>query len=234
MKHFSNKYIILYTTVLVTVVALVLAVISIGLQPRQEKNREMEKMYQILTATGYQNIDKEKVIDLFNQVAKKESIDNTTNQESKNTKELYIVTTPSQSLSYVISLNGKGLWGPVWGYLAIDEDMNTIIGAVFSHKSETPGLGAEITEKSFTSQFIGKTLFDENGNFVSVKIVKGGVENSNINPDHAVDAISGGTITSQSVEKMIADCLTEYIPFLEQNRKAAIHTDNINPKTSNL
>jgi len=123
------------------------------------------------------------------------------------------------SYCYVFSLKGKGLWGPIWGYIAIREDGNTVQGAVFDHKSETPGLGDEINTERFYSQFEGKQLFDQLGVFQSIKVVKGGVANSNVNPNHGVDAISGGTITSQGLETMIAKELEPYIPLLIQINK---------------
>lgn len=120
---------------------------------------------------------------------------------------------------FIIPLNGTGLWGPVWGNIALKSDMSTIEGVTFGHKGETPGLGAEISTDVFTSQFPGKTILDENGNFVSVSVVKGGVSNSNINPSHGVDAISGGTITSNGVSAMLKDCLENYVVYFK-NQKA--------------
>jgi Na+-transporting NADH:ubiquinone oxidoreductase subunit C len=103
---------------------------------------------------------------------------------------------------YVVPVRGKGLWGPIWGYVALEEDLNTIYGAVFDHEGETPGLGAEINTKGFQAPFAGKTLFDEDGNFVSVQVVKGGADPASA---HQVDAISGGTITSKALEAMLID-----------------------------
>lgn len=121
---------------------------------------------------------------------------------------------------YVIPVRGKGLWGPVWGNIALKPDLVTIIGASFDHKSETPGLGAEINQDFFENQFKGKTIMDEEGNFTSVTVVKGGVENSSTVPlEHGVDAISGGTITSDGVTDMLEDCLKNYVPYIK-NQKA--------------
>ncbi len=112
-------------------------------------------------------------------------------------------------------MRGKGLWGPIWGYIALSEDFNAIYGANFDHKSETPGLGAEINEQWFQDMFKGKNIFNEQGKFVSVEVMKGGA------PDdaaHAVDAISGGTITSNGLENMIMDCLAPYQAYFEKNK----------------
>ena len=120
--------------------------------------------------------------------------------------------------SYVVPVRGMGLWGPVWGNIAFKSDFNTIAGATFDHKGETPGLGAEINTPWFEVEFKDKTIFDNSGDFVSIKVVKGGVANSNINPAHGVDAISGGTITSNGVSDMLYDCLENYVPYIEKNK----------------
>lgn len=115
---------------------------------------------------------------------------------------------------YVFPLQGKGLWGPIWGFISLEDDMNTIYGAVFDHKTETPGLGAEITESWFEDTFIGKKLYQD-GNFRSVEVIKGGADDDNL---YGVDAISGGTITSKGVEAMVYDCLISYENFFEIKR----------------
>ena len=93
--------------------------------------------------------------------------------------------------------------------------MNTIYGVNFDHKGETPGLGAEINTSAFESQFHGKKIFDNNDSFVSVRVVKGGASDDDI---HGVDAISGGTITSNGLQDMINDCLEKYKTYLLKNR----------------
>ncbi len=123
---------------------------------------------------------------------------------------------------YIFNVNGKtipvvpcygaGLWGPIWGYVAFEGDMNTIEGAVFDHKGETPGLGAEIATDWFRANFTGKKIYDAEGNFTSVKVVKGGASEDDIN---GVDAISGGTITSQALEKAIKTWIEAYVPYFE-------------------
>jgi Na+-transporting NADH:ubiquinone oxidoreductase subunit C len=114
---------------------------------------------------------------------------------------------------YVVPVRGKGLWGPIWGYVALAEDLNTISGAVFDHDKETPGLGAEINTDWFQEPFIGKTLFNEAGEFVSIQVVKGGADPSS---QHQVDGISGGTITSKALEAMLIDCLTGYVAHFKE------------------
>ena len=112
----------------------------------------------------------------------------------------------------VVPCYGAGLWGPIWGYLAFEEDMNTLEGAVFDHKGETPGLGAEIAQPWFCVNFVGKKIYDAEGNFTSIKVVKGGAAEDDIN---GVDAISGGTITSQALEKAIKNWIEAYVPYFK-------------------
>ncbi len=121
----------------------------------------------------------------------------------------------NSEIFYIVPLYGQGLWGPVWGNIALRNDFNTVEGVTFGHKGETPGLGAEISATPFKDQFIGKTIFSTNGNFSSILVIKGGVANSNIDPAHGVDAISGGTITSNGVSKMIKNCLENYLPYFK-------------------
>ena len=115
---------------------------------------------------------------------------------------------------YIVPLRGVGLWGPIWGNIAFESDFNTIAGATFDHKGETPGLGAEIATPSFEKEFKGKTIFNEKGEFVSVNVVKGGADP---NAPHAVDAVSGGTITSNGVRDMLLNGLDNYIPYIKKN-----------------
>jgi Na+-transporting NADH:ubiquinone oxidoreductase subunit C len=152
------------------------------------------------------------------ELSTKEEYNQAANPEAgKATLPIFILDKDGTKL-HVIPLRGKGLWGPVYGNIALKEDLNTIAGAVFDHDKETPGLGAEINETWFEEQFIGKKIFDENNNFVSVTVVKGGVENNaNIDNIHGVDAISGGTITSDGVTKMLEDNLSYYIPYIKKH-----------------
>ncbi|MGE5317066.1 MAG: NADH:ubiquinone reductase (Na(+)-transporting) subunit C [Chloroflexota bacterium] len=120
---------------------------------------------------------------------------------------------------YIIPMRGNGLWGPVWGNMAFKSDLSTVEGVTFGHKGETPGLGAEISTPIFEEQFPGKKILDEKGEFTSIKVIKGGVKNSNIDPVHGVDAISGGTITSMGVNAMIANNLTNYVTYIKNHRK---------------
>ena len=113
-------------------------------------------------------------------------------------------------------MNGVGLWGAIWGYIALDNDRNTVDGVFFSHASETPGLGADIVSpEKFRNQFHGKHIMN-NGEFVSLLVVKPGAKADGV---ETVDGISGGTITSKGVETMLRNCLGNYAAFFKQARQ---------------
>lgn len=108
-------------------------------------------------------------------------------------------------------MRGAGLWGPIWGFVSLNDDMNTIYGANFDHDGETPGLGAEISTGWFQETFQGKKIFDESGNLVSITITKVGQK---ADAEHSVDGVSGGTITSKGLENMIFQDFNSYKEFL--------------------
>ena len=116
---------------------------------------------------------------------------------------------------YIFPVHGRGLWGPVYGYVALEEDYNTIFGVIFDHDSETPGLGAEINTPAFLNQFKGKKIFDKTGEFVSVNVIKPG---SAVLNEHRVDGISGGTITSQGVDEMLEEVLGSYENYFRKQK----------------
>lgn len=197
---FSNRYIFLYISILVIVVAGGLSVVSLLLHDRQEANRQGEKALRILKAAGYEKVATDDAFALFDSVARP--------IRNQSDREMYRIRCADGESGKVVSVDGKGLWGPIWGYVVLAEDGNTIKGVTFDHKSETPGLGAKITEESFAKSFVGKKLYDENGRFVSVTLNPKG-RSATRAPKHCVDAISGATITSKGVEQMLYNCLKE-------------------------
>ena len=114
---------------------------------------------------------------------------------------------------YILPLRGAGLWGPIWGYISLKSDFNTIGGANFDHASETPGLGSQIAEKDFENQFKGKKIFDEEGNYISINLIKGGAPRDN---PHKVDAITGGTATCNGLEDMLYEGIKVYKPYFDK------------------
>ena len=197
----SNGYIFLYATVLVVIVAALLTAASLWLQPFQERNEKNEKRINILRAAGIPYVNKDNAAKLFEQHCTASFLlDENGNAAEDGTLPLFVI---DRRIS-VIPMKGNGLWGPISGYLAIDADGSTIIGANFDHKSETPGLGGEITTEKFQSQFSGKRIM-ENGRLVPIE----------------VDAITGATKTSNGVKEMIDNTLEAYAPFLNKMKSAS-------------
>ena len=231
---FSNRYIFIYSSAMVIIVAVALTLVAVVLKPNQDYNRKVEKMQNILKSVYIESTPKNAEV-LYKKYIKQTmvvdnkgntkeginafdvdlQIENKKKSEDKNLA-VFLFTGDNNEKYYILPVRGKGLWGPIWGYVSFKEDLNTIKGTVFDHKSETPGLGAEIDTREFQDQFQNKTIFGDTGNFVSIKVVKGGALDSDI---HGVDAISGGTITSKALEKMLDSCLVQYKIYYIQNRK---------------
>ena len=192
----SNGYIFLYATILVVVVAALLTAAALWLQPYQERNEKNEKRINILRAAGITDVNKDNAAKLFEQHCTASFLlDEQGNASEDGTLPLFVI---DRRIS-VIPMKGNGLWGPISGYLAIDADGSTIVGANFDHKSETPGLGGEIVTEKFQSQFSGKQI-REKGQLVPIEF----------------DAITGATKTSNGVKEMIDNTLETYRPFFEK------------------
>lgn len=232
MKEFSNRYIFIFSAVMVIAVATLLSLAATLLQPRQQKNLEIEKKKSMLESIGVAST-RETTEVLYDKYIKKSFVLNSKGEvvdgvdafkvvlnveQKKPLDQQYLPVfdaTPDDGEKLIIlPVEGKGLWGPIYGYVSLKSDLNTIYGVTFDHKGETPGLGAEINTTPFESMFIGKKLYEAD-KFVSIGVLKGGAK-----PDdpHNVDAISGGTITSKGLEKMLLDCLSKYNGYLLKNR----------------
>lgn len=232
MNTNKNSYTLIYATVMVVIVALALAFVSSSLKDKQDANKRLDKMKQILSSlnielqgqnaeTIYNNFITESLVlnsagEVINTDVKAFDID--VKKELAKPLEnrhlpLYVANIDGQK-KYIISLYGAGLWGPIWGYISLDENKNSVYGTFFSHASETPGLGAEIALPNFQEQFIGKNILNDQNEFVSIAILKAGQKPEG---QDMVDAISGGTITSKGVEDMLKACIAPYEKFLQQN-----------------
>ncbi len=215
MNKNSNLYIVIYSTVMVVVVATLLAVAALALKSRQDANILNEKKEAILASLSLTGQNYDEVIDAFVVNEKGEKI------EGQDPIQLLFDlptafaehTLPvfqAQDGRIVVPVSGVGLWGPMWGYVALEKDMNTISGIVLDHAGETPGLGAEVATPKHQAMYKGKTIF-EGEEFVSVTLRKGGAKD----PNHEVDAISGGTKTSDGVTAMLKSSLGAYLPLLK-------------------
>ena len=188
----SNAYIIIYSRVLVIIVAFLLAFVYQALKPMQDANVALDMKKQILYSLNIRNLDGAEAEAKYKEVVKEEKV--------INGQKLYACQMGDQTV-VVVALKGMGLWGGISGYLAIDEN-DKVYGAYFNHESETAGLGAEIKDsQEWQEKFIGKSIFDANGN-VALSVVKK-VED----PNTQVDCVTGATLTSNGVDAMIKDCL---------------------------
>jgi Na+-transporting NADH:ubiquinone oxidoreductase subunit C len=224
----KNSYTFSFAAVMVVLVAALLSTAAIGLKPFQSKNVLLEKKQNILSSVGI-NINREEadiqyplfvkeelVLNFQGAIIDGNAFDIDLQKELKKDKELQslplFISEVEGEKKYIIPLRGKGLWGPIWGFIALEDDLNKVFGAVFDHKSETPGLGAEINIPKFEDPFSGKTIFEDE-ELVSIKVVKGGANEGDM---HAVDGISGGTITSDGVSDMLYERLSMYLPYFSK------------------
>lgn len=232
----SNGYTFGFAIALVVVVGAILALLATSLRDTIAKNGEDKKKLDILSAfidlddakisrknaqdkfAELVNLDESLVIDANGKAIEgKKPLDIDIKKEFKDKNlpaeersfPLFIAEQDGEKV-YIIPVVGKGLWGPIWGNICIGADMKTIKGASFGHKGETPGLGAEITQKFFINGWENEQISDENGNPTTFKIVKDGTGKDN---PVKVDGISGGTITSKGVEEMINRCMQPYVKY---------------------
>ena len=239
MNKNSNIYTLSFAAILVTFVAAVLAFLFMSTKEQYEANKKNEKMQNILGTIGVdvardgaavefkKHIKKQLAVKADGTVATGVNVFdiNLKKEHSKPLNEqllpLYLAEKDGKQF-YVIPMYGAGLWDAIWGYISLADDLNTVVGVNFDHKGETPGLGAQITEKWFQKQFEGKQILKDAAqgctanNFVSVVTVKGGTPASNM---HGVDAISGSTKTSDGVTNMLRDNLVNYMAYFKTIKK---------------
>lgn len=230
MKTNSNTYTIIYATVIVVVVAFLLAFVYQALKPAQDANVALDKKKQILYALNIRDLSDseaesqyksvviaDEVIDENNQVLMPGSIGGEKDGFKLNSADfkagklaLYICKVNGQT-KYVIPVYGTGLWGAISGYISLNADKNTVYGAYFDHESETAGLGAEIKDnRAWQEQFQSKKLFGSDNSKIALS-----VEKKITDPSTQVDAVTGATLTSNGVTNMLHDCLSKYMKFLQ-------------------
>ncbi len=196
----SNAYIILYSTIMVVVVAFLLAFVYQALKPMQDANVALDVKKQILYSLNIRNLDGAEAEAKYAEVVKDE--------QEENGLKYYVCEVDGQQ-KYVFPLKGMGLWGGISAFVSVNDDLNTINGAYFNHESETAGLGAEIKDsQAWQEKFQGKKILDEQGN-MAIAVVKK-VEN----PVSEVDCVTGATLTSNGVSDMLRDGLKPYINLL--------------------
>ena len=235
MDRDSNLYTFLFATLMVLVVATVLAYTSQSLKGLQDENIRKEKMQNILSTIGI-NVTRDESEQLYKKYIIEElalKIDGSVNSKinpfsdivlakeiKKDYKDqhfpLYIAEIDSEKY-YIIELRGVGLWDAIWGYMSLKNDLKTIKGVSFDHKGETAGLGAEITKDWFKERFVDEKVFNDMGKLTGITVLKGNNDpNNQDKEDHEVDAISGSTITGDGVTNMIKERLNNYLPYFEK------------------
>ena len=198
----SNSYIIIYSAILVVVVAFLLAFVYQALKPMQDANVALDVKKQILYSLNIRDLDGAEAEAKYAEVVKEE-------KESESGQKGYECQIDGKDI-LVVSLKGMGLWGGISGYLAIDPD-GKVYGAYFNHEGETAGLGAEIKDsQAWQEKFIGKQIWDEQGNVILSVVKK--VEN----PAAQVDCVTGATLTSNGVDAMLKDGLKNVKPNAEE------------------
>ena len=238
MNTNSNIYTVIYTTIVVVIVAAALAFVSMKLGPAQQANAKAETLRQMMAAAQVRTTDElyasknadilklysenieeaftinlsgEKVSSLSTETASIQLVDNLKPQDKaiKNGGEATLPIYLFKGGISVFPIYGAGLWGPIWGYVALENDATTIKGVYFDHESETPGLGAKIKDEPwFREKFAGrKAMFGTDNIFTIAKNAEAaGAEN-------AVDAISGATMTSKGLNQALAVWLKAYEPW---------------------
>lgn len=229
----------MFTVGMTSIVALILAGMFTFLKPIHDVNEALYNKKQILGALNAplgivaDNLSNEEVAKYFEsgeQVVvnnKGEVIEGVKAEDIKMEKEekkaeaerrypVFIMNNDGKKY-YILTVRGNGLWDKIWGWIALESDLNTVAGAAFGHKGETPGLGAEIKDNNgFKKQFTGEKIYNDKGEYVSVAVVKGGTDKSNL---HGVDAISGATVTCVGASDMIYKGIKLYEPYLKSIKK---------------
>ena len=196
----SNAYIIIYSAIMVLIVAFLLAFVSQTLKPMQDANVALDTEKQILNSLNLRGLSDEEAHATYEKIVKFDEAQN-----------VYVCTLENGDLKYVLPLKGQGMWGGISAFLAIDSDKNTVYGAYFNHESETAGLGAEIKDNAdWQAKFQGKKIFaDETKESIALSVAKA------VNDETTVDAVTGATVTSTAVSKMLHDQLAQSMDFFK-------------------
>lgn len=203
----SNIYIIIYSVVLVVIVAFCLAFVYTSLKERQDANVALDVKKQVLAALDIRDF----ADDAAAEAAYQQTVEKTDTLDAGTKRIVYLCNVNGEK-KYVLFVKGMGLWGPVWGYIALNADKTTVYGTYFNHEGETAGLGAEIKDsRSWQNLFKGKTAYADGKPVLGVK------KANDIRPEEkasTVDAITGATLTSDGVNLMLQSCLADYQDYL--------------------
>ena len=228
----GNAYTIIYASVMVIIVAFLLAFVASALKPTQDANVAIDKKSQILASLNIRGIETANVETKYSEIVKSDPIYSESAEVEKENggfdvanKDIMVENRPlyicevEGATKYVVPVKGAGLWGGISGYIALDEDCQTVFGTYFTHESETAGLGARIVEDWFQTSFNGKKLFaEDNSDAVALSVVKKGKQGT-LAPENYVDGVTGATLTCDGVDAMIKDGLNLYMDILKSLKK---------------
>lgn len=206
MKTNSNSYTIIYSIVIVVIVAFLLAFVSQALKEKQDANVALDQKKQILYSLNIRGLNDAEAEKKYKEVV--------VSEETVGKNQLLYNCKIDGQMKYVIPMKGMGLWGAIYGFISINEDKNTVYGVYFNHDSETAGLGAEIKDsREWQEKFQGKKLFKEGVDGIAL-----GVSRKVEDPQYEVDVVTGATLTSNGVRDMLRDKETglgAYVEFLK-------------------
>ncbi len=230
-------YIVLFTLAMTVLVALTLSFLFYGTKDQVAINEDVFNKRAVLSAinshldTKVDDLNDEEVLGIFDKQieqvvldmdgdvldgVKAEKVDMAKEKkkpEADRQLPLYVYNADGGNKFYILSVRGNGLWDEIWGNIALEQDLSTVVGASFDHKGETPGLGAEIKDNpAFARQFKGTKIFDDNGNYTSINVRKGGAKDRT----HEVDGISGATVTADGVGEMLYRGIKYYQPYFNK------------------
>ena len=214
---------ILFATGLCLVCSMLLTLAATGLKAYQRENALVDRQKNILKAVGAVSPDRRYADDAIKALYRERITCVSVGEGGEvvsaeaapaDTLPLYLYEKDDEIQSYILPVNSRGLWGRIYGYLALETDGSTVAGFTVYQHSETPGLGGEIENRWFQRNFVGKQIVDDQGNFVSISIAKGDVEDA-VRQDlqhHYVDGISGATMTGKYLSEGLEDILETYEP----------------------
>jgi len=217
----SNFYVLSFMAGITIVLGFLLSFAAASLKDKQDFNIEIDIKKNILSSLNIPDDQSEKLTQsdiqkLYDEEITTLNIDENGMKADDGALSVYIATDGVKPTGYSIPISGKGLWSTIYGYIALEPDGKTVKGITFYKHGETPGLGGELEKEWFTSNYKGKQIYNDEGELVSIEIVKGQVNQNNLNAIHQVDGISGSTLTTKGMNRFIANDLITYKPFLER------------------
>ena len=233
----KNSYVFIFASVVTITCSILLASAASLLRDRQQENIALDKQKNILSSAGLIKSSEEEVtrqeilslydanissqvVDTTGMVMENKKVENIDPKKDRHLLPVYLYQKDGSVKSYIIPISGKGLWSTIYGYLALEPDLNTVRGITFYQHGETPGLGGEIVKDWFTSNFVGKRIISPEGKLVSITVIKGKVAGRIPDSEsyHYVDGISGSTLTGNGLTNFLKKDLERYEPYFETLR----------------